>query len=71
MRKWCKVMDRIQRNLDTYLEDKRYYFARFYFISNDELLQILSTAANLRNIEKHMNKCFGNINKFILADDKG
>ena len=56
MRKWCKVMDRIQRNLDTYLEDKRYYFARFYFISNDELLQILSTAANLRNIEKHMNK---------------
>ena len=36
-------MDRITKNLETYLEVKRSEFPRFYFISNDELLQLLAT----------------------------
>lgn len=35
-------MDRIQKNLEVYLEEKRAEFPRFYFISNDELLQLLA-----------------------------
>ena len=63
-------MEKIQKNLETYLEEKRSYFARFYFISNDELLQILANSTDLKTVEKHMIKCFENVNKFVLADDE-
>jgi len=55
--------------LDGYLEEKRELFPRFYFISSDELLQILATATDLKSVEKHVNKCFENINAFVLQDE--
>jgi len=45
-------MDRIQKNLEDYLEDKREAFSRFYFISNDEMLNILANQADLKAIQK-------------------
>ena len=39
-------LDVIQRSLDMYLETKRQHFPRFYFISNDDLLEILGQSKN-------------------------
>lgn len=50
------------------MESKRIQFPRFYFLSNDELLQILANATDIRAVEKHINKCFDNIFGFILVD---
>ncbi|XP_053095782.1 cytoplasmic dynein 2 heavy chain 1 isoform X3 [Pangasianodon hypophthalmus] len=54
-------LQRCQKSLNDFLEEKRSAFPRFYFIGDDDLLEILGQATNPTVIQTHLKKLFAGI----------
>ncbi|XP_069998938.1 cytoplasmic dynein 2 heavy chain 1 isoform X2 [Penaeus vannamei] len=60
---------RCQKSLNEYLEEKRSAFPRFYFIGDDDLLEILGQATNPEVIQAHLKKLFAGIHNVRFDEE--
>ena len=58
-------LEKCQKSLEGYLEQKRNKFPRFYFVSNPVLLQVLSRGSDPTSVQLYYEKIFDSIDQVV------
>lgn len=59
----------MQKALGEYLERERALFPRFYFVGDEDLLDIIGNGRDVAKVQKHLKKMFAGLHHVLLSND--
>ena len=63
------LLQKIQKALGEYLERERVSFPRFYFVGDEDLLEIIGNGNDTFRVGRHLGKMFAGISGLVTTDD--
>jgi dynein heavy chain 1 len=66
----AELLSKIQKALGEYLERERSSFPRFYFVGDEDLLEIIGNSKDILRIQKHFKKMFAGIATILLDEEQ-
>jgi dynein heavy chain 1, cytosolic len=65
----AELLSKIQKALGEYLERERISFPRFYFVGDEDLLEIIGNSNDTTRVAKHFKKMFAGLSGLIVNED--
>ncbi|KAF2672450.1 cytoplasmic dynein-like protein 1 heavy chain 1 [Microthyrium microscopicum] len=69
MEELAALLTKIQKALGEYLEKERTAFPRFYFVGDEDLLEIIGNSNDPQRVSKHLRKMFAGIASLLTTED--
>lgn len=63
------MLNRVQKALGEYFEKERQRFGRFYFIGDEDLLEIIGNQSDVSRVNSHFLKMFAGISSVVTEND--
>lgn len=63
------LLGKIQKALGEYLERERAAFPRFYFVGDEDLLELIGNSRDVVRVQKHFRKMFAGLHSLRLSED--
>lgn len=63
------LLSKIQKALGEYLERERAGFPRFYFVGDEDLLELIGNSRDVVRVQKHFRKMFAGLHSLKLSED--
>ena len=65
----AELLNKIQKALGEYLERERISFPRFYFVGDEDLLEIIGNSNDTMRISKHFRKMFAGLSGLLMDEE--
>ncbi|CAI5758795.1 unnamed protein product [Candida verbasci] len=69
MSRYVESLIKVRKSLSEYLEKQREFFPRFYFIGDEDLLELIGRSHDYSTINKHVKKMFSGIDEIEFDRD--
>ncbi|KAI9886106.1 MAG: Dynein heavy chain, cytoplasmic [Watsoniomyces obsoletus] len=65
----AELLQKIQKALGEYLEQQRVMFPRFYFVGDEDLLEIIGNSNDVLRVTKHFKKMFAGVSGLLIEEE--